>query len=107
MFTSIQSAGRSCYELLASKLSFRSMPQQVEFSACICETDFLGRFVLQMFCYPKMLQDEVDKKLSQDDVVYKGQGTSLEPVCKGDKIWASVLESFILNDEDAENTFGK
>lgn len=104
MFTSIQSAARSYYELLASKLSFRSMPQQVEFSASICESNVRGQFVLEMFCYPKMLQREVDKKLSEDDVVYQGQGTSLEPLCKGDEIWASVLESFIPKDENADNT---
>ena len=81
------------------------MPQHVKFSACLCKTDVPELFVLPMFCYPSTLQHEVDKKLSKDDVLYQGQGTSLEPVCIGDKILVSVLKPLVSQDGETENAF--
>ena len=78
------------------------MPQHVEFSACLWKTRKPEEFVLHLFCYPSTLQHEVDEKLSNDDVRYQGQGTSLETVCIGDKIFVSLLKPLIpQNDENA------
>lgn len=77
------------------------MPQHVEFSACLWKTRKPEVFVLHMFCYRSTLQHEVDKKLSNDDVRYQGQGTSVEPVCIEDYISVSLLKPLI--PQDMEN----
>ena len=100
---SFLSADKSADEHLASKLSSRTMPQYVEFSACLLKTRKPEEFVLHMFCFPSTFQHEVDKKLSNNDVRYQGQGTSLEPLCIGDKISVSLLKPLISQDE--ENAF--
>lgn len=104
---SVFSTDKSSDEHLASNLSSRSMPQHVKFSAGLCKTDDPGLFVLLGFCYPSTLQDEVNKELSKDDVLYQGKGTSLEPVCIGDKILVSLSKQLIPQDKETENAFVK
>ncbi|XP_078357696.1 p53-induced death domain-containing protein 1-like [Oculina patagonica] len=88
---------------LASKLSFRSMPQYVKLSTCLCESTVPEDFVLKIFCYPSTLQFQVEKILSRYRVPYQGEGKSVEPICKGDKILVTFLSALIPQEE--ENVF--
>ena len=67
------------------------MRQYVHFLACLCETNVSDTYGLLLYCYPNFKQSELEKKLSDYIIRYKGEGKSKKPACDGDKILVSPL----------------
>lgn len=68
------------------------MPQYAHFLACLCETPVPDTYSLSLHCYPSLKQPEVEKKLSECAIPYKGEGKSKEPLYDGEKIVVSPQE---------------
>ena len=73
------------------RIFFRPMPQCIHFLACLCETTVPDAYALLLYCYPSFKNAEVIKKLSEYQILYRGEGKSKEPVCVGDEIVVSPI----------------
>ena len=83
---------------LVRRLSSSSRPQYARFLTCLCETSVDGHFGLKLFCYPQKLQKDVNRQISNYNVLQRGEGSSGEPVRVEEKILVFLSEAIIPQD---------
>ena len=77
------------------------MLQEVGFFARLYATGNPTTYVLNLYCFPLHLREQVQTSLSPDlrRVCAQGGGNSLKPLCKEDWMSVSLSEAFTLMQE--------